>query len=57
MVLTITFMWIGNISFFLAAESVGKAYRELIKGRFPSRKLSEEAELVALRERLAKFCR
>ena len=68
---------------FLAAESVGKAYRELIKGRFPSRKLSQEeeerwlkavvrgfearrlqreikrkeAELVALRERLAKFCR
>ena len=67
---------------FLAAESVGKAYRELIKGRFPSRKLSEEeeekwlkavvrgfevrrlqgeikrkeAELVALRESLAKFC-
>ena len=29
---------------FLAAESVGKAYRELIKGKFPNRKLSEEEE-------------
>ncbi len=29
---------------FLKADSVGKAYRTLIKGRFPSRRLSEAEE-------------